>query len=336
MPYQVNVYRVLSSLGYHLHVFYLDKHTQTPYNPPEIKDVKYYPKSRFPKVDLLSFVEDLKPKLLVTCGWFDKDYLYVSKIIRKKLKIPVICPIDTQLLVTFRQILGILTSGIYIKPCFSHIWVPGFRQYEFARLLGYSKNRILFNSLSGDVRLFEQVNLEKKKLKYPRNFLYVGRYNKVKGLDMLLRIWDKIEDKKGWKLTLIGNGPLRNDFIRNKSVKVLDFMDQQNLVNQAQNAGCFILPSTYEPWALVLHEFAAAGLPIICSDACGASTFFVEHGYNGYIFKNRNEEELFRFLQLVINMSIEDLLLMSVRSRFLAQRVTPELSAFSLIKVLSV
>ena len=50
------------------------------------------------------------------------------------------------------------------------------------------------------------------------------------------------------------------------------------------SCGVFVLPSIYEPWALVLQEFAAAGLPILCSSICGASPHFVINNYNGYTF----------------------------------------------------
>ncbi len=335
MPYQVNIYRVLSSMGFSLHVFYLDKHIQTPYNPPFIANVNYYQKSKYSKKGLLNFIQDINPCLMVVCGWFDKDYLLVSKKIRSRLRIPVVCPIDTQFLSTPKQILGILVSKFYIKPCFSHMWVPGCRQYEFARLLGYSKKKILFNSLSADNKLFNEVCIESKIKDYPKYFLFVGRYNKVKGLDVLISAWNKIENKKGWKLTLIGNGPLKDEISSNSEVKVLDFMDQRDLVFHAQNSGCFVLPSTYEPWAVVLQEFAAAGLPIICSDACGASTYFVENGYNGYIFESGNPEELQKRMCMIINESEEHLILMSERSRYLSHRVTPEISAMSLLSVLN-
>ncbi len=62
MPYQVCVYKILSSLGYTLHVFYLDKHTQTPYIPPQIRNVQYYAKSKFSKVSLLMFIRKFKAK----------------------------------------------------------------------------------------------------------------------------------------------------------------------------------------------------------------------------------------------------------------------------------
>lgn len=335
MPYQVNTYKVLSSLGHNLHIFFLDKHVQTPYIPPEIENVHYYAKSKYPKEELLRSIYDLNPKILVVCGWFDKDYLFVSRIIKRRLEIPVVCPIDTQFLGTSKQILGILTSCFYIRPCFSHMWVPGVRQYEFARLLGYSKNRILFNSLSGDNKLFQEVNIDLKLADYPRNFLYVGRFNKVKGLNMLLEAWKRISDKKGWTLTFIGNGPQKEELISNPDVKVLDFLDQKELVYYAQNSGCFVLPSIYEPWALVLQEFASAGLPIICSEACGASTMFVEHGYNGYLFETGDIVDLYEKMTIIINKTTNELIEMSHRSRYLSNRVTPELSAYSLLKVLT-
>lgn len=334
MPYQVNVYKVLSSMGFSLHVFFLDEHTQTPYNPPIIPNVYYYPKSKYPRLDLLRFIESLNPCIMVVCGWSDKDYLIVSRQIKRKLKIPIVCPIDTQFFGNPKQIFGILASKFYIKPCFSYMWVPGFRQYEFARLLGYNRKKILFNSLSGDNELFKSVDINDKLDHYPKNFLYVGRFKKEKGLDLLLAAWNKIDNKRDWTLTFVGNGPLKSEIIKNPNVIVLDFMEQKDLVIQAQNSGCFVLPSIYEPWALVLQEFAAAGLPIVCSDTCGASTFFVEHGYNGYIFETNNSDDLYKKMMMIINKNNEELILMSERSRFISQRITPEISAYSLLTVL--
>lgn len=42
-------------------------------------------------------------------------------------------------------------------------------------------------------------------------------------------------------------------------------MPQEELAEELEKAGAFILPSVTEPWALVIHEAACAGLPILAS-----------------------------------------------------------------------
>ena len=39
--------------------------------------------------------------------------------------------------------------------------------------------------------------------------------------------------------------------------------------------GVFVMPSRFDPWPLVIVESAAAGLPIICTNACGSGVELV-------------------------------------------------------------
>ena len=57
-------------------------------------------------------------------------------------------------------------------------------------------------------------------------------------------------------------------------------------------AGVFVLPSRFDPWPLALVEAAAAGLPVICSDACGSAVEIVRSGYNGVRVADENTEAL--------------------------------------------
>lgn len=334
MPYQTIIFNEYSKLGYVVHAFYLDKIKQTPFTPNAINNVFYYPTSIFNRGKLLNKIIELNPDILLVCGWSNREYLKIARYFNKKKSIPVISPIDTQFSKRLKQYLGFIFSFIYIKSAFSHIWVPGYRQYEFARLLGYSRKNIIFNSLSADVELFEKVTLIQKEDRYPKRFLFVGRFHSVKGLDLLINTWDSIKDKNGWVLTLIGNGPEKKNLQSIKNIEILDFLDQKYLVKMAQESGCFILPSLYEPWALVIHEFACAGLPIICSDACGASDTFVVNGFNGYNFRAGNKDDLKCKIETIINCNEKELLRMSLNSRKLGQRITPEISAASFLSLL--
>ena len=334
MPYQTIVYNELRLMGYSVHAFYNDEGRQTPYVPEEIPNVHYYPESRYGKNDLYNFIKELNPAILVICGWSSLKYMYVARRFNLLHKIPVVCPIDTQYLGKLKQKLGFIISPFYIRTAFSHIWVPGVRQYYFAKKLGYSNDRIIFNSLAGNVDLFSRASIDRKSENYPKQLLFVGRYNKVKGLHLLMDVWKSISDKKGWRIVCAGNGPLQNMLKSVPDVDVLDFLDQKALVELSEKSGAFILPSTYEPWALVLHEFAVAGLPIIASKACGASDHFVIDDYNGYTFNPNDFDDLRRIILKFINLPDSKKYLMSLNSRHISSCLTPKLSAMSLLSVL--
>ena len=57
------------------------------------------------------------------------------------------------------------------------------------------------------------------------------------------------------------------------------------------NATCFVLPSSFEPWGLVVNEAMAAGLPVIVSEEVGCQPDLVGK-QNGWVFKAQKEEEL--------------------------------------------
>lgn len=335
MPYQTIIFEQFSLLGYEVTAFYLDKKRKTPFSPPEIKNVKYFPISTYSKEELIKYLLDKKPIVLVVAGWSCSIYKQVSKVILHRNICPVVCAIDTQYLKRLKQIAGIIASKFFIRNTFSHIWIPGPRQYEFARLLGYSRDRIIFNSLSGNTDIFKKASIEHKKENYPKRILYVGRFSKEKGIELLIDAWNACLDRKGWILTFVGNGPMEKKLRNNVDVEVYPFMDQTALTNLAEQSGCFILPSTYEPWALVLHEFAAAGLPIICTDTCGASDTFVINRYNGFIIKSNCVESIKDQISRIVRMPINEMISFSYRSRLLSERISPQISAMSLLGILN-
>lgn len=50
------------------------------------------------------------------------------------------------------------------------------------------------------------------------------------------------------------------------------------------HAFCFVHPAISEPWGLVINEAMACGLPVLCSNNCGAAEELVCDGGNGFIF----------------------------------------------------
>ena len=336
MPYVTTVFSQFSKLGHTVYAFYKDKERQTPFEAPPLKNVKYLRESEYSNESLLQFAISVQPDILLVAGWTSKKYLNTARYFKKQGQIPVVCPIDSQFLGTVKQRIGFILSPLLIKPYFSHIWVPGVRQYDFARRMGFDHQHIILNSLTADTNLFLSSKIDEAKGKiYPKRLLFVGRYNEVKGLDLLLKAWGAIKDKKGWKITLVGNGPMKDFLLSQPDVEVLDFMSQDQLKVLAEHSGVFVLPSKYEPWALVLQEFAAAGLPILCSDTCGASPYCVINGYNGFTFKSGDVNDLVSKLEILINLSSSELLVYSHRSRKMSGFVTPEISAASLLGVLA-
>jgi glycosyltransferase involved in cell wall biosynthesis len=72
--------------------------------------------------------------------------------------------------------------------------------------------------------------------------------------------------------------------------------DQQTVTALYRNCDVLVLPSDYEPWALVVSEAVAAGLAIVCSDVVGAAAELVVPGRNGELFAAGSLEGLVQSL----------------------------------------
>ena len=209
-------------------------------------------------------------------------------------------------------------------------------QYQDLRAckLGFRTDQILMHNLSADVGLFSRIDINSRAVNYPKRLLYVGRFSPEKGLVYLLKAWQSVSDRKGWQLTLVGNGPEKEKLTGYPDVEILDFMDQQELLKVMENSGAFILPSVSEPWALVIHEATCAGLPVLASDCCGAITSFLKEGENGYLFVPGNIRSIRHSIEKLLIQSEADLLQMGRNSRVLGKQITPERVADTLLTVL--
>ena len=337
MGYTMATIRALVERGAEVHVVHWDHKKLTPYQPPQLPGVYLYKRSEFSVDAIQSLIKTISPSITVVSGWMDKGYLAVAKKQRARGGVTVTA-FDGQWYGSPKQkISGLLGRVGYFSQYFSHAWVTGYYQFEFARRMGFEKKKIVFDLYSADSIFFHQAyrnNIEQKKLRYPHRFLFVGRLEPIKGLDTLLQSWRLLGDNKNrWELHLIGNGSLKTALESITGLVVKDFMQPDQLVQEVAHAGCFILPSHGEPWGVVVHEFAAAGLPLIVSDVVGAASTFLISGMNGFSYEANDPQALAHRLAQIIGLNDQELLTMSEHSYRLSHRITPESSAANLLSI---
>ena len=320
-----------------VHVIHWDKKKLTPYNPPILDNVTYYNRSEYNLNKMKVLANDLKPSIVYVSGWMDKDYLKICRLIKKNGGI-VVAGSDTQWKGSLKQKLASLIFPFTLKKCFTHIWVAGTYQFEYAIRLGFKRNEIIFNSLSANTELFGEAMrfIRDKTSNYPKQFLYVGNFRNVKGTDILIEAYKIYKEKYNgeWHLTCVGNGEYSERLLSYKNISVRSFTSQQDLVELTKEMGVFVLPSRFDQWGLVVHEFSSAGMPLILSENVGAiSTFFIE-GFNGHKYKNNSPEELANAMLLMSNKSKEELISMGNNSHLLSQRIDPKIAAASFMSAL--
>jgi glycosyltransferase involved in cell wall biosynthesis len=338
MGYTMATIKALVERGAEVHVVHWDHKKLTPYQPPKLPSVHLYKRSAMSVEDIARLAQELSPAVTVVSGWQDKGYMAVARRLRSQGSI-LVTGFDDQWHGTLQQYVAAALGFFgYFSRHYSHAWVSGVCQYEYARRLGFDKGHIVYDLYCADQSLFLkafQSSLETKQKNYPHRFLFVGRFEAIKGLNTLLSAWLSLDQRRhDWELHLIGNGSLETTLRAVSGVIVKDFMQPDKLVNEIAETGCFILPSRGEPWGVVVHEFAAAGMPLILSDAVGAASTFLVPGLNGYSFRANDAAALAEKMEQIIDSSDDELLAMSVASHRLSERITPHTSAANLLSIL--
>lgn len=134
-------------------------------------------------------------------------------------------------------------------------------------------------------------------------------------------------------LLFIGRGPLKDALAAQAErlgvdVRFAGFQEGAQLARYYLASDFLILPSRDDAWGLVVNEAMAAGLPVICSDACGARLDLVEDGLTGYGFESGDADGLASAIEKLVKAD------MDAMGRAAKARIsgwTPEHSAKSLL-----
>jgi glycosyltransferase involved in cell wall biosynthesis len=162
---------------------------------------------------------------------------------------------------------------------FDAVVVPGRASSDHVRSLGVREQRITVAANAVDIELFGAAAGERPSR--PRcRFLYVGRLSPEKGIDVLLDAIRTLDVE----LVVAGAGP-QESALRSAappSVTFLGHVDRDDLPALYADVDALVVPSLSEPWGMALNEGAAAGLPLVATDAAGGAYDLVVEGENGF------------------------------------------------------
>jgi glycosyltransferase involved in cell wall biosynthesis len=303
-----------------------------------LNSVSVYERGDYTNQALLELAKGVAPDIIITSGWIDKGYVNVCQHYKGKIK--TVLALDNHWLGGVKQKIAALLSPFVVKNKFSHVWVPGKPQRQFAEKLGYKSSEIAEGFYSADVDLFSSYFEKAKESKvsnFPKRFLYVGRYIHRKGIFDMWNSFIELQNEQpnDWELWCIGTGDEFDNKIEHDKIKHFGFVQPSEMEYYIKNTGVFILPSHFEPWGVVAHEFAAAGFPLILSDKIGAGIKFLDNGCNGFVFPAGNKEAIKDAFRKLIDSSENELLNMQKKSIELSLLITPEKWANTLMKLVN-
>ncbi|BCU68080.1 glycosyl transferase [Sulfolobales archaeon HS-7] len=137
-----------------------------------------------------------------------------------------------------------------------------------------------------------------------RYVLYVGRLERLKGVELLIRATKKINAN----VIIAGSGDVRyyqkmarREGVEGK-VKFTGYVNEDEKIRLIDNSEAVIIPSISdyaEAYSIVLSEAWARGKAVVASSA-GSLSYRIRHGENGFLFPKASESEMVRQINAVL------------------------------------
>lgn len=283
---------------------------------------------------LKKYIDSFQPDKIVVSGWANKWYVRLCMAYRKRSVCILI--MDNHWTGTLKQRLFTLIFRSLLIPVFKKIWVPGDPQVVYAKRLGFREQNIIKGFYCCDVDFYSEMGkrvFAVKEKDFPKRLLCVARYIPAKNYKTLWGafIQWKAETNNNWELWCAGIGEDFDKRIQHPAIHHLGFIQKDAWKDIITQTGIFILPSNFEPWAVAVQEFAAAGYPLILSSKVGAATAFLQKD-NGWLFDPYDTGRLMDIFRKLEALPTATLSKMSLKSIEMARKITPDSWADALLK----
>jgi len=267
-------------------------------------------------------VESFEPDVIL-CSWHVRVYQRVCLRLQGRV-VRVGCG-DIQWRGTLKQQVGSLIAPIHLRRFYDVLFMPGERQVMWARKMGFAEERIWHGLYTCDVEAFSRA----RALRRPdvQAFVCAARLSQEKGIRPLMKAYGLYRQRcRGapWNLILAGDGPLREEARNVPGVDWRGFVQATELPAVFAEAGCFVMPSIFEPWCVAMHEAACAGLPLVATSACGATVHLLQDGYNGCIVSPNSADSMAAAMERMAGKTQGQLAEMGRRSAELSRHFSPE------------
>jgi glycosyltransferase involved in cell wall biosynthesis len=187
------------------------------------------------------------------------------------------------------------------------IAVSEYEKQLLQRKFGLQNYKVKYIPNGVDIKKIE--NIERKNVEN-KVILYVGRLEKYKGVQFLLKSFYKIkEDIPTSQLLIVGVGPYKNNLVRIANrlkiigdVKFLENVPEKELMKLYCASSLFVMPSRYEAFCIALIEAMACGLPVIATKVGGMKEL-IKPNETGFLIDYPPNENL--LAELIISL-LED------------------------------
>lgn len=220
---------------------------------------------------------------------------------------------DLHYLARDRRFIGLIKDAIRVSALvtansnFTRRWFLKMFGSEWSHKTRTIPGGVYLDNYKYDKDMIKKLD-EKFGLKGKKVVLFTGRLTVHKGVEYLIKAARQIKGE----VLILGDGPERNylqkliDSYKLTNTRILGYMSPKEQVNFRlfySRADVYVAPSTWnEPLGLVVLEAMAAKTPVIVSRA-GGVTSLVKDGYNGYLVRVRNAQEIAEKVNILLGNS---------------------------------
>lgn len=144
--------------------------------------------------------------------------------------------------------------------------------------------------------------------------LMVGKYHQERKKHLLfLQALSRLKNRYRFTATIVGECATKEQMLKFKFITheanklelsgVIEFKQNVPYKNMAAlyaSHNIFVLPAVNEQYGVSVNEALGYGLPVICTDTCGAKSN-ITNGYNGFVIKSDSLDELTASLEKLIS-----------------------------------
>jgi len=197
-----------------------------------------------------------------------------------------------------------------LVKCASGFIAYGTLAKKYLISLGASPDKIEIAINTVDTEFYQNGDFSSKKKgnKKRKELLTVGHLSERKNIVQLLEIIRLLRSMRDdFILNIIGDGEEREKLERYVDEHELrdcvifhGFKQKHVVAHFLSRADCFLFPTNFDIWGLVLNEAMAAGVPCIASIHAGATQDLIRDGINGFVADFNNQDEVLNKICLLL------------------------------------
>lgn len=179
-----------------------------------------------------------------------------------------------------------------------------YSKINFICLTSFNKNKLIYLKQINPKNIYVKPNfIESTDIFIPEEerlnrFIFAGRLDKLKGIDILFEAWKKMGNHAP-KLIVCGTGPMEHwcqNFVEmnNINIELKGFVNNKEIRNLLAYSKALVLPTQwYEGFPMSIIEAYSVGTPVVCSNIGNAGDI-VKENVTGCKFEPDSTDELIR------------------------------------------